>query len=116
MGHMKVHIATQNQEQQNQWTRRTKSSRGPDNDALSFDLLGKIDLVARGVLSQDLEVRDRVAFLDEGRRGVVEEGSLGPGGRNAGCETAGSEHGSGEGIGRKRHKQAITGQLAGKRV
>lgn len=71
---------------------RTKSGRHPDDHTIAFDLLGQIDLVARGVLSQDLQVRDGVAFLDEGRRGPVEEGRLGSCGGNTRGEAAGSEH------------------------
>lgn len=70
----------------------TESSRSADNDTLALNLLGKVNLVARGVLSQNFEIRDGIALLDESRRGVVEKSRLGPGGGDAGCEAASGEH------------------------
>ena len=63
-----------------------------NDDTLALDLLGKVNLVARRVLNQDVEIRDGVSFLDEGRSGVVEEGPLGQGAREGGSEAASSEH------------------------
>ena len=73
----------------------TESSRSADNDTLALNLLGKVNLVARRVLNQDVEIRDGVSFLDEGRSGVVEEGPLGQGAREGGSEAASSEHDGG---------------------
>lgn len=71
---------------------RTEGSWRANDDSLVLDLLGQIDLVAGGVLDQDVEVGDGVALLYERGRGAVEEGGLRANAGDVGCDTAG-EHG-----------------------
>lgn len=71
---------------------RTEGSGSANDDSLALDLLGQIDLVAGGVLDQDVEVGDSVALLHERGRGAVEEGCLRANAGDVGCDTAG-EHG-----------------------
>lgn len=66
-----------------------------DNNTLALELLGEVDLVAWGVLDEDIEVGDSVALLHEGGTGAVEEGALGGGAGNRGGQTAGGEHDDG---------------------
>ena len=72
--------------------RRTKGSRRANDNTLALNLLGEVDLVTRGVLDQDVEIRNGVALLDESRTGVVEESTLGEGAREGVSNTASSEH------------------------
>ena len=71
---------------------RTKGGRSANDNTLVLDFPGQVDLVTRGVFHEDVEVRERVAFLDEGRGGVVEEGALGERARESGSETTSGEH------------------------
>ena len=71
---------------------RTEGSWGANDDSLILDLLGQVDLVAGGVLDQDIQVGDGVALLHERGRGAVEEGCLRANAGDVGCDTAG-EHG-----------------------
>lgn len=77
-----------------QWE-HTECGGSTNDDTLALDLLGKVNLVARRVLNQDVEIRDGVSFLDEGRCSVVEESPLGQGARKGGSEAASSEHDGG---------------------
>lgn len=53
--------------------RPRERSRNPDDiSVIILELLREIDLVARGVFVEDLEVGDFVADLDEGARGGME--------------------------------------------
>lgn len=70
----------------------TESSGDANNNTLALELLGEVDLVAGGVLNKDVQVRDSIALLDEGRRGLVEEGGLGPDAGNVDSEAASGEH------------------------
>lgn len=78
--------------QQNSLRTHTESSRRANNDTLALDLLGKVDLVTGGILDQHVEVRNGVSLLHEGGSGLVEEGPLGDGTGEAGCETTSGEH------------------------
>lgn len=69
----------------------TEGSGGTNDHGLVLDLLGQVDLVARGVLDQDVKVGDSIALLHESGRGAVEEGSLRANARNV-CETTSGEH------------------------
>lgn len=77
------------------WLRqlRTEGSRNADDDTLALDLLGEIDLVPGGVLNQDVQVGNGIALLNEGGRGVMEEGGLSPDAGEVSSEPASSEHG-----------------------
>lgn len=71
---------------------RTEGSWGTDDHGLVLDLLGQIDLVAGGVLDQDVQVGNGIALLHERGRGAVEEGSLRANAGKVGGEAAGGEH------------------------
>lgn len=70
---------------------RTESGGNADDDTLSLQLLGQVDLVAGGVLDQDVEIGDGVSLLNESRRGAVEQRPLRQGAGD-GSETTSSEH------------------------
>lgn len=70
----------------------TESSRNTDNNTLALQLLGEVDLVAGGVLDEDIQVGDSVSLLDECGRSLVEERGLGANARNASSETTSGKH------------------------
>lgn len=70
----------------------TESGGDANDDSLALQLLGEVDLVAGGVLDQDIEIGDGIALLNKRRDGVVEKRPLGQDARNASGQTASGEH------------------------
>lgn len=71
----------------------TESCGDTDDNALALELLGEVDLVARGVLDQHVQIGNGISLLHKGGCSVVEEGGLGTHTREVGSDTTSSEHG-----------------------